>query len=110
MKNIINRLSKKQRIIFFVTVALIILAIIFKLLWNKGIENGTIDVSILPVFFTILFFFVIPFITVTVLTVFFGKQYFKRKNILTLYEKTFGLISDEEYDISVYQNYLDEDN
>ena len=36
---------------------------------------------------------------------------YKKKNILTLYEKTFGLINDDEldYDLSIYQNYLEED-
>ena len=52
----------------------------------------------------------IGFIAVVILTIIFAKKYFEKKNVLTLYEKTFGLINDEEYDLSVYQSYLDEDN
>ena len=38
-------------------------------------------------------------------------KYYEKKNVLTLYEKTFGLINDDEldYDLSIYQNYLEED-
>ena len=110
MKKMINSLNKKQRLILFSCVIAVIIIIVLRILWNIGLEKGIIDVSILPVVFTILFFFIIPFIVVTFLAVIFAKKYFEKKNILTLYEKTFGLINDEEYDISVYQNYLEEDN
>ncbi|MBE6815780.1 MAG: hypothetical protein E7522_10100 [Ruminococcaceae bacterium] len=112
MKEKIKSLDKKQKIILVVSVsvALILFIIIFKVLWDKGIENGTIDVSLLPIVFTTILFFIIPFIVVVILTVIFAKKYFEKKNVLTLYEKTFGLINDEEYDLSVYQSYLDEDN
>lgn len=112
MKEKIKSLDKKQKIILAVSVslALILLIVLINILWNKGIENGTIDVSLLPIVFTTVLFFIIPFISVVILTVVFAKKYFKKKNILTLYEKTFGLINDEEYDLSVYQSYLDEDN
>lgn len=112
MKEKIKSLDKKQKIILAVSVsvALILFIIIFKVLWDKGIENGTIDVSLLPIVFTTILFFIIPFIAVVILTIIFAKKYFEKKNVLTLYEKTFGLINDEEYDLSVYQSYLDEDN
>lgn len=112
MKEKIKSLNKKQKIILAVSVslALILFIIIIKVLWDKGIENGAIDVSLLPIVFTTILFFVIPFIAVVILTVVFAREYFKKKNVLTLYEKTFGLINDEEYDLSVYQSYLNEDN
>ena len=112
MKEKIKSLDKKQKIILAasVSLALILLIVLISFLWNKGIENGTIDVSLLPILFTTIIFFIIPFIAVVILTVIFAKKYFEKKNVLTLYEKTFGLINDEEYDLSVYQSYLDEDN
>ena len=110
IKEIFEKLTKKQKIILYSIVGAIWLLVILSALFNKGVENGTIDVSILPLLFTLLFFFIIPFGVVVALTVVFAKLYYKKKNILTLYEKTFGLINDEEYDFSVYQSYLDEDN
>ena len=59
MKEKIKSLDKKQKIILAVSVsvALILFIIIFKVLWDKGIENGTIDVSLLPIVFTTILFF-----------------------------------------------------
>lgn len=110
IKEIYEGLTKKQKKILTTVIVAFLLFIIFIIAFNKGVENGIIDVSILPLLFTLLFFFIVPFIAVIVLTVIFGKMYFQKKNLLTLYEKTFGMINDEEYDLSVYQNYLDEDN
>ncbi len=112
MKEKIKSLDKKKKIILAgsVSLAVILLIVLINVLWNKGIENGIIDVSLLPIVFTTIIFFIIPFITVIILTIVFAREYFKKKNVLTLYEKTFGLINDEEYDFSVYQSYLDEDN
>ena len=106
-----ENLTKKQKIILTSIVGAIWLLIILSALFNKGVENGTIDVSILPLLFTLLFFFIIPFGVVVALTVVFAKMYIKKKNVLTLYEKTFGLINDDEldYDLSIYQSYLEED-
>ena len=111
IKEIIENLTKKQKIILSSVVGAIWLLVISIALFNKGVENGTIDVSVLPLLFTLLFFFIIPFGVVVTLTVVFAKMYYKKKNILTLYEKTFGLINDDEldYDLSIYQNYLEED-
>ena len=111
IKEIIENLTKKQKIILSSVVGAIWLLVISRALFNKGVENGTIDVSVLPLLFTLLFFFIIPFGVVVALTVVFAKMYYKKKNILTLYEKTFGLINDDEldYDLSIYQNYLEED-
>ena len=111
IKEKFENLTKKQKIILSSIVGAIWLLIFLSALFNKGVENGTIDVSILPLLFTLLFFFIIPFGVVVALTVVFAKMYIKKKNVLTLYEKTFGLINDDEldYDLSIYQSYLEED-
>lgn len=114
IKEIIENLTKKQKIILSSVAGVIWLLIILMALFNKGVENGTIDVSVLPLLFTLLFFFIIPFGVVVTLTVVFAKMYYKKKNVLILYEKTFGLIYDEVYgldeaEILMYQNYLDDD-
>lgn len=111
IKEIIENLTKKQKIILSSVAGAIWVLVILIAVLNKGIENGTVDVSVLPLLFTLLFFFIIPFGVVVALTVVFAKMYFKKKHVLTLYEKTFGLINDDEsdYDFSIYQSYLEED-
>lgn len=114
IKEIIENLTKKQKISLSSVAGVIWVLVILIAVLNKGIENGTIDVSVLPLLFTLLFFFIIPFGVVVALTFVFAKMYFKKKFILTLYEKTFGLIYDEVYgldeaEILMYQNYLDDD-
>lgn len=115
LKEKINNLNKKQKKYLYIGFALFVLLIILIIFWNIGIKTGIIAVSMLPVFFTTLFVIILPFIAVVVLTVVFGKRYFEVKKILTSYEKTFGLLYNEELDLDekellMYQNYLDEDN
>lgn len=110
IKEFYENLTEKQKKIFFAVIAVVLLIIILSIAFGICVKAGIIDVSILPLLFTLLFFFLIPFAVTVAITVFFAKTYFKKKNILTLYEKTFGLINDDEYDLSVYQNYLDEDD
>lgn len=115
INEILSNLNEKQKKYLYIGIALFVLLIILIILWNIGIKTGIIPVSFLPVFFTTLFVIIIPFIVVVVLTVVFARRYFEVKKILVSYEKTFGLLYDEELYLdekerSMYQNYLDEDN
>jgi hypothetical protein len=74
IKEIIENLTKKQKIILSSVVGAIWLLVISIALFNKGVENGTIDVSVLPLLFTLLFFFIIPFGVGVALTVVFAKM------------------------------------
>jgi len=115
LNDVLSNLNEKQKKYFYIGIASFVLLIILIILWNIGIKTGIIPVSFLPVFFTTLFVIIIPFIVVVVLTVVFARRYFEVKKILVSYEKTFGLLYDEELYLdekerSMYQNYLDEDN
>lgn len=115
LKEILSNLNEKQKKYLYIGIASFVLLIILIILWNIGIKTGIIPVSSLPVFFTTLFVIIIPFIIVVVLTIVFARRYFEVKKILVSYEKTFGLLYDEELDLDekeilMYQNYLDEDN
>lgn len=115
LNEVLSNLNEKQKKYFYIGIASFVLLIILIILWNIGIKTGIIPVSFLPVFFTTLFVIIIPFIVVVVLTVVFARRYFEVKKILVSYEKTFGLLYDEELyldekEILMYQNYLDEDN
>lgn len=115
LNEILSNLNEKQKKYLYIGIASFVLLIILIILWNIGIKTGIIPVSFLPVFFTTLFVIIIPFIVVVVLTVVFARRYFEVKKILVSYEKTFGLLYDEELYLdekerSMYQNYLDEDN
>ena len=115
LNEILSNLNEKQKKYLYIGIASFVLLIILIILWNIGIKTGIIPVSFLPVFFTTLFVIIIPFIGVVVLTVVFARRYFEVKKILVSYEKTFGLLYDEELYLdekerSMYQNYLDEDN
>lgn len=115
LNEILSNLNEKQKKYLYIGIASFVLLIILIILWNIGIKTGIIPVSFLPVFFTTLFVIIIPFIVVVVLTVVFARRYFEVKKILVSYEKTFGLLYDEELyldekEILMYQNYLDEDN
>lgn len=107
-------MTKKKKRYLSLAIALILFVIIFSILWNIGIKKGIIDTSWLPIFFTVVLFILIPFILVVVLTVYYIKKYLEKKKILTLYRKTFGLISEDVYEmdekeILMYQSYLDDD-
>ena len=103
-------MTQKNKKYLSLAISLLVAIIIFVIC----VKLGIIDTSWLPVFFTIFFLILVPFILVAVLTVHYGKKYSEKKKILILYEKTFGLIYDEVYELDeaeilMYQNYLDDD-
>lgn len=107
-------MTKKKKRYLSLTIALVLFIIVFSILWSIGIKSGIIDTSWLPIFFTVFFLILVPFILVSVLTVYYIKKYLEKKKILTLYRKTFGLLSDDVYEmdekeILMYQSYLDDD-
>ena len=103
-------MTKKKKKYLSLAISLLVAIIIFVIC----VKLGIIDTSWLPVFFTVFFLILAPFILVAVLTVHYGKKYSEKKKILTLYEKAFGLIDIEAYELNeneflMYQNYLDDD-
>ena len=102
-------MTKKNKKYLSLAISLLVAVIIFSIFWAIGVKLGIIDTSWLPVFFTVFFLILVPFILVAVLTVHYGKKYSEKKKILTLYEKTFGLIDIEAYELNeaevlMYQN------